>query len=138
MIRHLSWVVEEYQPRLVLMTGICAGDAQQVQLGDLVVAERVFTYDNGKFTRDEQGRSVHQHDITTYQPNANLLQYLELFDAWQSLVASLERPSLPSHQFSRSQVHCHIKPMASGSAVRADRPFEEVRVPVRGAVAIDM
>jgi len=138
MIRHLWRVLEEYQPRLVLMTGICAGDAQQVQLGDLVVAERVFTYDNGKFTRDEQGRTVHQHDTTTYQLNANLLQYLGLFDAWESLVVGLVRPSLPSHQFSRSQVRRHIKPMASGSAVRADRPFEEVQVPVRGTVAIDM
>src|SRR5947209_10643273 len=131
MVRHLSRVLEEYQPRLVLMTGICAGDAQKVQLGDLVVAERVFTYDNGKFTRDEQGRTVHEHDITTYQPDPNLLQYLRLFDAWESLVVDLERPSLQSYQYSRSRVRCHIKPMASGSAVRADRPFEEVRVPVR-------
>src|SRR5207248_9403060 len=70
--------------------------------------------------------------------NANLLQYLGLFDAWESLVVGLVRPSLLSHQFSRSQVRRHIKPMASGSAVRADRPFEEVQVPVRGTVAIDM
>src|SRR5436305_6188727 len=28
--------------------------------------------------------------------------------------------------------------MASGSAVRAEHPFEEVRAPVRGTVAIDM
>lgn len=138
MIWHLERVLEEYQPRLVLMTGMCAGDAQQVQLGDLVVAERVFTYDNRKFTRNEQGRTIYQHDTTTYLLNANLLQYLRLFDAWEPLVKGLERPSLPSHQFSRSQVHCHIKPIASGSAVRADRPFEDVRVPVRGTVAIDM
>jgi len=97
MIRHLTRVLEEYQPRLVLMTGICAGNAQQVQLGDLVVAERVFTYDNGKFTRDEQGRTVYQHNTTTYQLNANLLQYLGLFDAWESLVVGLVRPSLLSH-----------------------------------------
>jgi nucleoside phosphorylase len=138
MIQHLERVLEEYQPRLVLMTGICAGDAQEVQLGDLVVAERVFTYDNRKITRDEQGRTVRQHDTITYQLNANLQQFLGLFDVRESLVMGLKRPSSPSHQFSRSQVRCHIKPMASASAVRADRPFEEVRVPVRGTVAIDM
>ncbi len=32
----------------------------------------------------------------------------------------------------------HIAPMASGSAVRGDNPFNEVRIPVRGTVAIDM
>src|SRR5262249_45715039 len=32
----------------------------------------------------------------------------------------------------------HIKAMASGSAVRADKPFQEVQAPVRDTVAIDM
>src|SRR5438876_9969030 len=76
MTLHLSHVLEECQPRIAIMTGICAGDAQQVQLGDLVVAERTFTYDNGKFTLDEQGRTVHQHDTLTYQLDANILQFL--------------------------------------------------------------
>jgi nucleoside phosphorylase len=58
MTLHLSRVVEECQPRMALMTGICADDAQRVHLGDLVVAERTFTYDNGKFTLAERGRRV--------------------------------------------------------------------------------
>lgn len=33
----------------------------------------------------------------------------------------------------RRGIHCHLKPMASGSAVRADHPFEDVQVPVRVA-----
>ena len=32
----------------------------------------------------------------------------------------------------------HISPIASGSSVRADNPFEDIRRPVRGTVAIDM
>ena len=39
MTLHLSHILEECQPRIAIMTGICAGDAQQVQLGDVVVAE---------------------------------------------------------------------------------------------------
>ena len=62
MTLHLSHVLEECQPRIAIMTGICAGDAQHVQLGDLVVAERTFTYDNGKVALDEHGRSVHLHE----------------------------------------------------------------------------
>ncbi len=117
------------------MTGICAGDAQDVQLGDLVVAERTFTYDNGKFTLDEYGRRVHLHDTMTYQLDANILQFLGLFDNWKPLVASMDRPlSVPEQR----EIALHLKPMASGNAVRSDRPFEDVRVPVRGTVAIDM
>ena len=92
MTLHLSRVLEECQPRIAIMTGICAGDAQRVQLGDLVVAERTFTYDNGKFTLDEHGRSVHLHDTLTYQLDANILQFLGLFDEWKPLVARLKRP----------------------------------------------
>src|SRR5260221_7832696 len=138
MTLHLERVLEECQPRLALMTGICAGDASRVHLGDLVVAERTFTYDNGKITLDEQGRRVHEHDTLTYQLDANLLQFLGLFDAWRPPVARLRRPVSPPGQRARRRLACHIKPLASGSAVRADSPFEEVRAPVRGTVAIDM
>jgi tetratricopeptide (TPR) repeat protein len=138
MTLHLSRVLEECQPRIAIMTGICAGDAQRVQLGDLVVAERTFTYDNGKFLLDEHGRSVHEHDTLTYQLDANITQFLGLFDEWKPLVEGLKRPRSPLKQRKRRKIACHIKPMASGSAVRADHPFEDVRAPVRGTVAIDM
>ena len=135
MTLHLSRVLEECQPRIAMMTGICAGDSQQVQLGDIVVAERTFTYDNGKFTLDEYGRSVHLHDTMTYQLDANTLQFLRLFDNWKPLITCLEHPlAVPDQR----EIACHLKPMASGSAVRTDHPFEDVRAPVRGTVAIDM
>jgi nucleoside phosphorylase len=135
MTLHLERVLSECQPRIAVMTGICAGDSRQVQLGDLVVAERTFTYNNGKYTFDEQGRSVHLHDAMTYQLDVNILQFLGLFDEWKSLVASLPYPASVREQH---EVVCHLKAMASGSAVRADHPFAEVQVPVRGTVAIDM
>jgi tetratricopeptide (TPR) repeat protein/nucleoside phosphorylase len=137
MTLHLSRVLEECQPRMAVMTGICAGDAARVQLGDLVVAERTFTYDNGKYALDEDGRTVHLHDTLTYQLDANILQFLGVFDKWQPLVARLRRPPSPP-ELRRRKVACHLKAMASGSAVRADAPFAEVRAPVRGTVAIDM
>jgi len=138
MTLHLSHVLEECQPRIAIMTGICAGDAQHVQLGDLVVAERTFTYDNGKFTLNEHGKAVHLHDTMTYQLDANILQFLGLFDDWRPLVARLKRPPSSPEQCKRRKTACHLKAMASGNAVRADRPFEDIRAPVRGTVAIDM
>ncbi|HLG63831.1 MAG TPA: FxSxx-COOH system tetratricopeptide repeat protein [Ktedonosporobacter sp.] len=137
MTLHLSHVLEECQPRIAIMTGICAGD--KVQLGDLVVAERTFTYDSGKFVLDEQGRQVHLHDTLTYQLDAAILQFLGLFDAWKPLLAALPRPPAPPDTtLEEREVRCFLKAMASGSAVRADQPFADVRVPVRGTAAIDM
>ncbi len=93
MTLHLTHVLEEYQPRFVLMTGICAGDAQEVQLGDLIVAERVFTYDGGKFTR-----KGHQHDTRTYELNANLLGYLRMFDEWSRKLRTSSVAASPNYQ----------------------------------------
>ena len=60
-------------------------------------AERA--YDNGKYTLDDDGSRVHLHDTMTYQLDANILQFLGLFDDWEPLVARLERPpSLPEQR----------------------------------------
>ncbi len=135
MTYHLSQLLEEYQPRIAVMTGICAGYREKVQRGDLVIADRTFTYDNGKFVIDKQGNRIHEHDATTYQLDGKIKQFLELFDDWEPLVSVLDRP--PSAEEQRRAIR-HIKSMASGTAVRADHPFEDVRMPVRDTVAIDM
>lgn len=133
MIQCLNDMLAEYRPRIAVMTGICAGDARHVQLGDLVVAQRTFAYDTGKYTLGEQDRTVHKHDVTTYQLDPNVWKFLKLFDTWKPLVAALPRPS-PTN----SSVRRHIEPMASSSAVHADNPFPDVQVPLRGAIALDM
>ena len=207
-ILHLSHILEEYHPRFVAMTGICAGDRLRVSLGDLVLADRLYTYDSGKFVTDEQGHAVHNHDVMTYQLDENILRFVSLFEQWKPLVKQLSRspskrqqrewllnqlldeqtPSLPQIPQQQLQQHasdwrriihelqqgpdplltpalalrersrieqlrygvdpfpytdpqearCHIKPMASGSAVRSDNPFKDIQIPVRGTVAVEM
>jgi tetratricopeptide (TPR) repeat protein/nucleoside phosphorylase len=208
MVLHLTHVLEEYAPRFAAMTGICAGDRVRISLGDLVVTERTYTYDSGKFVIDERERTVHKHDTMTYHLDENILRFVPLFEQWKPLVKQLTRPpskrqqrewllnqlldeqtpsvqmipvakrerhapawrrivhelqqgpdplltpSLTLQEKSRveqmrygldpfpytdpREVRCHIKPMASGSAVRSDNPFKDIQVPVRGTVAIDM
>jgi len=207
-VLHLSHVLEEYHPRFVAMTGICAGDRFRVSLGDLVVPDRLYTYDSGKYKTDEHGRVVHEHDAMTYQLNDNILRFVSLFDQWKPLVNQLSRlpskrqqrewllnrlldkqtPSLqqiPQQELQRHvpdwrhiihelrqepdplltpalalrerklieqlrygldpfpytdprEARCHIKPMASSSAVHSDNSFKDIQVPVRGTVAVDM
>ena len=208
MALQLTHVLEEYAPRFAAMTGICAGDRLRVSLGDLVVAERTYTYDSGKFAIDERERAVHEYDTMSYHLDENILRFVPLFEQWKPLVKQLTRPpskrqqqewllnqlldeqtpsvqmipvakrerhapawrrivhelqqgpdplltpSLTLQEKSRvEQMHygldpfpytdprkarCHVKPMASGSAVRSDNPFKDIQVPVRGTVAIDM
>ncbi|AGC46709.1 hypothetical protein MYSTI_05430 [Myxococcus stipitatus DSM 14675] len=60
-------LIAELEPSCLAMCGICAGWRGKVSLGDVIVADRVFTYDTGKqVARDETGGGGFFHDITTY------------------------------------------------------------------------
>ncbi|HEY1348525.1 MAG TPA: hypothetical protein VGF67_02725 [Ktedonobacteraceae bacterium] len=135
MTLHLSSVIEHFCPRMVVMTGICAGDPQKVRLGDLVVADRTYTYDSGKYWCDEQGRQFHLHNTLTYALHAQTRQFLGMFHNWKSLIARLQRSLIGPGQ---PEVQLHIEPLASGSAVHTDNPFRAVQVPVYKTLAIDM
>lgn len=205
---HIRPILDEFRPRFVAMTGICAGDKRKVKLGDIIVAERAFAYDTGKFLMGEDGRQEYERDTDTWHPQPDVLQFVRMFDDWKSAVADLKRPysryqqrdwllsklleastprlyDIEESELNKyapdwrgiiqelqtganpyltremviadasrvrelryaevgfpfkdpSLVALHIAPMASGSAVRSDNPFNSVRIPVRGTVAIDM
>jgi nucleoside phosphorylase len=68
-------------------------------------------------------------------PNPTLTENLSLRDK-----AKVKRKNLLRHfpYTDPAEPKVYLKPMASGSAVRADRPFEEIQQPVRTAWAIEM
>ena len=62
-------LIEFLAPLALAMCGICAGRKDDVFLGDVIVADRVFSYDHGKLiASNESGHRVEQifHDIETY------------------------------------------------------------------------
>jgi WD40 repeat protein/nucleoside phosphorylase len=60
-------LIQELDPACLAMCGICAGRRGKVFLGDVIVADRVFSYDHGKLIAGthESGAGFF-HDITTY------------------------------------------------------------------------
>ncbi len=46
-------LVHELRPECLAMCGICAGDPDQAALGDLIVADRLWPYDEGKQVQDK-------------------------------------------------------------------------------------
>ncbi|MDQ2902563.1 MAG: TIR domain-containing protein [Ktedonobacteraceae bacterium] len=123
-------LLSEFKPSFVAMTGICAGDKRKVKLGDLVIAERAFMADSGKLVIDK-GSQKREYDTYTASAARDVLQFARMFDLRKDLVDTLIPPQ-PVHP------EYHIAPMASSNAVHADNPFEEVKMPVRGTVAMDM
>jgi len=88
---HILPIVQQYRPRFVGMTGICAGDREKVMLGDLIVAVRAYEYEAGKVVLHD-GRPQLLHDVKTFSPNDNIIGYVNLFSAWKDDVARLHRP----------------------------------------------
>jgi WD40 repeat protein/nucleoside phosphorylase len=63
-------LILELDPACLAMCGICAGWRGKVFLGDVIVADRVFSYDSGKQSAGNPGADGSFHDITTYNLEA--------------------------------------------------------------------
>jgi len=122
---HLKPFLESSRPRFAAMTGICAGDKEKVKLGDLIVADKAYFYDSGKFVLDRSGEQVLLHNTDVYHIGTKIKHFIQMFEQWKSAVAPME----PG---------CHIGAIASGSAVRGDKPFDRIQFPLRNTLAIDM
>ncbi len=127
-------LLQEFHPRFVAMTGICAGDKTRVRLGDIIVAESAYIYDSGKVHLDQMsGQKNYICEGKMYHPDQQLLQYARRFHDW---VAELRRFAPVPEGLTSPQ--CHIVPLASGNAVRRDAPFQEDALSAYRAVALDM
>jgi WD40 repeat protein/nucleoside phosphorylase len=64
-------LIKELEPSCIAMCGICAGWRKKVFLGDVIVADQVFSYDIGKRVAPGGEQTAEFfHDITTYNLEA--------------------------------------------------------------------
>src|SRR5262249_41123856 len=86
-------LVTAYRPRCRAMCGVCAGRRGDVALGDVLVADRLWTYDTGALVveKDAQGREVRRFkaDPFTYNLDPAWKQKAEAFspeqaEAWRA------------------------------------------------------
>ncbi|WP_437842502.1 pentapeptide repeat-containing protein [Sorangium sp. So ce1153] len=96
-------LIKELDPACLAMCGICAGNKADVSLGDVIVADRIYSYDHGKLVAKRKGgrriETVYR-DIETY----NLKQqwrvdaaYFAKDLAWVGALV-VERPPQPEGQ----------------------------------------
>src|SRR5258706_1455863 len=132
-------ILQEFHPRFAAMTGLCAGYKGKVRLGDLVVAEYAYHFEEGKILRGPDGHPQHLPEMRTSVPAAQVIQYAKGFDGWKEPVSELKRRLLKRQLKEIEQPGCIIGAMASGMAVRGDNPFPwltEFRN--RKTIALDM
>jgi nucleoside phosphorylase len=96
--------LKQLRPRLIVMTGICAGWQEKgIYLGDVMVADRAFYGGEGKLTA-----AGFQPDILTYQPPAWLLQWLKNFAGDEQWANTIKTPRPQSLRYQAEWLLCHI------------------------------
>ncbi len=89
-------LIASLEPRCLAMVGVCAGWREKVQLGDVVVAERLFRYDVGKLRAYGEGAAREEevfHDIRTYNLDPRWRQRAEDFSReWVRDICLHQRP----------------------------------------------
>ncbi len=58
-------LIDDLAPASLAMCGICAGDRRVVALGDIIVADQVLAYDEGRSGSDNESMAVALHDMGT-------------------------------------------------------------------------
>jgi nucleoside phosphorylase len=97
--------LKQLRPRLIVMTGICAGwQEKDIQLGDVLVADRAFHGSEGKLTETGLLR-----DIRTYQPPPWLLGWLKDFEHDRQWVATMTTPRPHTLRFQAEWLLCQLK-----------------------------
>jgi nucleoside phosphorylase/CheY-like chemotaxis protein len=114
-----------FKPRVVVMPGICAGDSNEVSLGDLIGGNPVWDYGNGKHSvvGDERKFEPAPYQIPIKSRIRGMLERLKedndvLESIWEAFPGKKPtgRPAV------------HIGPFASGAAVVANKDiFNEIQ-----------
>lgn len=124
-------LIHNYRPRLLVMSGICAGIAGQCEIGDVLLADPTWDWQAGKYSSKEFLQAPEQ--ISAPIPIRQRFLSLqgeplitELFNKYEGT-----KPKIPPK--------CHAGPVASGSAVLADRNLvSDVKKQHRKLVGIEM
>lgn len=123
-------VLKSFKPRVLIMTGICGGFADTVSVGDVVVADKSWDWQAGKWTEDGALQSASDAKEADYE----LVAIAKTID-------SEMRSFYENYKEFRPQNHPKLvsAPMVSGSSVVASADIQKVfRGQHRKMAAIDM
>ncbi|HDN9013602.1 TPA: hypothetical protein P2I01_000397, partial [Aeromonas salmonicida] len=110
-------VIEKFKPKMLLMTGICAGVAGKTTLGDVIIGDPVWDWGAGKIAEDESGKVIFLPDPHQLDLNRKVRESFRAISQdkafLQSLVLSWKRNDITVIP------QIKIAPMACGSSVIA-------------------
>ncbi len=123
-------LIETFRPRTLMMTGFCGGLPGEVELGDVIIAERSWDWQSGKWTDSGFEQAPDQKEATG--------ELVALAKSLESQAVELMRSVVHHRNPGRAPKFC-IGPMLTGSAVVTDEELHEMfATQHRKAIAVDM
>ncbi|WP_437331489.1 pentapeptide repeat-containing protein [Sorangium sp. So ce394] len=135
-------LIDELEPACLAMCGICAGRRGEVSLGDVIVADRVYSYDHGKIVAhrgSEHQEELLFRDIETYNLEATWKMDAAFFSrdlGWSAELVK-ERPLSKDVQ-RRWLLHALFAHQVEGGASPLTSPERKVRCPDWTAVVKEL
>ena len=129
-----TFALNKFNPKLLLMCGVCAGVKDKANLGDLIIFSPVFDYGAGKYQDGNFFPDYQQHHINSIvrpiveEMKCDINLKREIKDAWDNATG---KPA--------TELDIHIYPGGSGAAVITDENvIKSIRDHQRTLGAIDM
>lgn len=111
-------LLTEFRPRLLVMTGICGGFSKEVEIGDLVIADKSWDWQAGKWTED----GLLAPSVDPRDGAADLVAYARTIGG----AVAVAHREFTGHKKPLSAPKLVAGPMVTGSAVVASKDIQEV------------
>lgn len=92
-----SALIQAHPARCLAMSGICAGRRGKVNLGDVIFADRLWSYDAGKIEK-EDGKDRFQGDMLQFRPEPAWVQRMQAISIPSDAAWLAARPRLSLEQ----------------------------------------
>lgn len=133
-------LIYNFRPRYLFMTGIAAAvDRNEVNLGDILVASKVWDGASGKIKTDEDGKDVFCPDYHELPLDTDMQNIVKGLSNKQDLLRKIEDSYLYAQGKPGTRLKVHLGPIASVPAVLSSREeVLKIKEHVRKLLGIEM
>lgn len=121
-----SKIIQQFRPRVLVMTGICAGRSGRINIGDVIMADPSWDCGSGKIEAGDNGPRFlpDPHQLDLDPDDAELLKELARDEALLAVIKGDFEGAKPDHPLCAK-----VGPLTSGSAVITDPTTFEALIP---------
>lgn len=129
-------LIEKYRPKYLFMTGICAGVRGKGEFGDIIVADPIWNYGNGKYS-EKNGEEIFEPDPKPLRIDIDIANIIDNLRVDKELFKNIKREFEGTRP--ESELKCLRGAFASGDAVIATkRKIDTIKEQSRKLLGIDM